>query len=152
MKRIAVFPGSFDPFTLGHQDIVKRALPLFDHIIIAIGINNAKKYHFPLELRMEWIGKVFATEEKISVKNYEGLTVGFCRENGANFILRGLRSNVDFEFEKPIAHMNTAMANEIETVFLVTAPELSGINSTIVRDIIKNGGMTGSYIKQNTPE
>ena len=146
MKRIAVFPGSFDPFTLGHDDIVKRALPLFDHVIIAIGVNASKKYHFPLELRMEWIGKVFATEEKVSVKKYEGLTVDFCRGNGANFILRGLRSNVDFEFEKPIAHMNTAMANEIETVFLVTAPELSGINSTIVRDIIKNGGNASQFL------
>jgi pantetheine-phosphate adenylyltransferase len=146
MKRIAVFPGSFDPFTLGHEDIVKRALPLFDKVIVAIGVNTSKKYHFSLELRMEWIGKVFAGKEKVSVQKYEGLTVDFCRANDSRYILRGLRSNVDFEFEKPIAHMNTAVANEIETVFLVTSPELSGISSTIVRDIIKNGGNASQFL------
>jgi len=146
MANIAVFPGSFDPITKGHENIVKRALPLFDEIIVAVGINSSKKYLFPLEQRLEWIKSTFNFEPKVSVETYEGLTVRFCLEKQAGFIIRGLRNANDFQFEKGIAQMNRDMVSGIDTVFFVTTPELSAINSTIVRDIIRNGGDVSKYV------
>ena len=146
MKRIAVFPGSFDPVTTGHQEIISRGLMVFDEIIVAIGINSSKKYYYTIDQRMEWIGKVFANENRITIDKYEGLTIDFCRANDAQFILRGLRASADFEFEKNIAQMNASMAPNIETVFLVSSPELSSVSSTIVRDIIRNGGDASNFI------
>ncbi len=137
--RRAVFPGSFDPITLGHYDIIERSLTLFDEIIIAIGINADKKYMFSLEERKHFIKESFKDEPKIKVMTYKGLTVDFCKEQNANFILRGLRNPADFEFEKAIAHTNRKMS-EIETVFLLTSSGKSYISSSIVRDVIRNGG------------
>jgi pantetheine-phosphate adenylyltransferase len=137
--RKAIFPGSFDPITLGHQDIIKRAIPLFDEIVIAIGINAEKKYMFALEERKKFIEETFKNEPKISVIIYEGLTIDICQKINANFILRGLRNPADFEFEKAIAHTNRRMS-KIETVFLLTAAKTSYISSSIVRDVIRNGG------------
>ena len=140
MKRVAIFPGSFDPITKGHENILRRALPLFDEIIIAIGINNSKQNYFPMEKRKEWIRQVFADEPKVRIESYTGLTIHFCKKMNATYILRGLRTSADFEFEKSIAQNNKIMAPEIETVFILPIPELSAINSTLVRDIIRNGG------------
>lgn len=146
MKTIAVFPGSFDPITKGHESIVKRALPLFDEVIVAIGQNPAKKYFFTLDQRVDWIGKVFEGEEKVRVETYEGLTIDFCKQEHAQFVLRGLRSSADFEFERSIAQMNRALAPDLDTVFILSTPELSAINSTIVRDIIRNGGDASQFV------
>lgn len=143
---IAVFPGSFDPFTRGHESIVRRVLPLFDHVIIAIGINSHKNYYFPLEKRKSWIRDVFADEKKVSVESFSGLTIDFCRKADAKFIVRGLRTTTDLEFEKAIAQMNKTMANEIETLFILPTPELSAINSTIIRDIVRNGGDASAFV------
>ncbi|MEN9981673.1 MAG: hypothetical protein RL542_1460 [Bacteroidota bacterium] len=137
--RKAIFPGSFDPITLGHQDIINRALPLFDEIVIAIGINADKKYMFSLEERKRFIEETFQNEPKISVITYEGLTIDLCQKINANFILRGLRNPADFEFEKAIAHTNRRLS-KIETVFLLTAAKTSYISSSIVRDVIRNHG------------
>lgn len=137
--RRAVFPGSFDPITNGHFDIIQRALPLFDEIIIAIGVNADKKYMFSLEERKAFIEKTFAHEPKIKVETYKGLTTDFCHEKKAEFILRGLRNPADFEFEKAIAHTNRFLT-KIETVFLLTAASTSFISSSIVRDVIRNNG------------
>ena len=137
--RKAIFPGSFDPITLGHQDIINRALPLFDEIVIAIGINADKKYMFSLEERKRFIEQTFQNEPKISVITYEGLTIDLCQKINATFILRGLRNPADFEFEKAIAHTNRRLS-KIETVFLLTAAKTSYISSSIVRDVIRNHG------------
>ena len=137
--RKAIFPGSFDPITLGHQDIINRALPLFDEIVIAIGVNADKKYMFSLEERKRFIEETFKNEPKISVITYEGLTIDLCHKINANFILRGLRNPADFEFEKAIAHTNRRLS-KIETVFLLTAAKTSYISSSIVRDVIRNHG------------
>jgi pantetheine-phosphate adenylyltransferase len=138
MKK-AIFPGSFDPITLGHFDIIKRSIPLFDEIVVAIGINAEKKYMFSLEDRKRFIEEAFADEPKISVVTYEGLTIDFCKKIKAQFILRGLRNPADFEFEKAIAHTNRRLSR-IETVFLLTAAKTSYISSSIVRDVIRNNG------------
>jgi pantetheine-phosphate adenylyltransferase len=138
MKK-AIFPGSFDPITLGHYDIIERGIPLFDELIIAIGINAEKKYMFSLEERKKFIEDSFGNNPKIKVVTYEGLTVHFCQENNIDFILRGLRNPADFEFEKAIAHTNRNLAS-IETVFLLTAAGTSYISSSIVRDVIRNNG------------
>ena len=137
--RKAIFPGSFDPITLGHFDIIKRSIPLFDEIIVAIGINAEKKYMFSLEDRKRFIEEAFADEPNIKVITYEGLTIDLCKKMKANFILRGLRNPADFEFEKAIAHTNRRLS-KIETVFLLTAAKTSYISSSIVRDVIRNGG------------
>ena len=137
--RRAIFPGSFDPLTLGHHDIIMRGITLFDELIIAVGVNADKKYMFKLEERLEFITKAFINEPKIKVLTYEGLTVDFCEKVNANFILRGLRNPGDFEFEKAIAHTNRKLS-EIETVFLLTSSGKSYISSSIVRDVIRNGG------------
>ena len=138
MKR-ALFPGSFDPITLGHYDIIKRALDLFDEIVVAIGVNGDKNYMFTVEQRKQFIEKAFADEPKVKVTTYQGLTVDFCKEIDAQFILRGLRNPADFEFEKAIAHTNRKLS-QIETVFLLTAARTSFISSSIVRDVIRNHG------------
>ncbi|OUR94303.1 pantetheine-phosphate adenylyltransferase [Flavobacteriales bacterium 34_180_T64] len=138
MKR-AIFPGSFDPITLGHYDIISRSVSLFDEVIVAIGINAEKKYMFSLEERMTFIEDAFKHEPKIKVTSYNGLTVDYCKEVNAEFILRGLRNPADFEFEKAIAHTNRDLA-PIETVFLLTAASTSYISSSIVRDVIRNNG------------
>jgi len=138
MKR-AIFPGSFDPLTLGHYDIIQRGITLFDELIIAIGINAEKQYMFSLDERMGFIKEAFINEPSIRVMTYEGLTVDFCKTVDANFILRGLRNPGDFEFEKAIAHTNRKLS-EIETVFLLTSSGKSYISSSIVRDVIRNGG------------
>ena len=138
MKR-ALFPGSFDPITLGHFDIIRRALALFDEIVVAIGVNGDKNYMFTVEQRKEFIEKAFADEPKVKVSTYQGLTVDYCREIDAQFILRGLRNPADFEFEKAIAHTNRTLS-KIETVFLLTAARTSFISSSNVRDVIRNNG------------
>lgn len=137
--KTAVFPGSFDPITLGHYDILKRGIKLFDKVIIAIGVNADKKYMFPLEKRQQFIEEAFKDEPKVEVITYEGLTIDLCRKVGAKFILRGLRNPADFEFEKAIAHTNRELS-KIETVFLLTAARTSYISSSIVRDVLRNGG------------
>ncbi|MCL4126385.1 UNVERIFIED_CONTAM: hypothetical protein GTU68_051453 [Idotea baltica] len=138
MKR-AIFPGSFDPLTLGHYDIIKRGVTLFDEIIVAIGVNSSKEYMFSLEERQKFIEEAFKDEPKVTVQTYKGLTVDFCAEIDVEFILRGLRNPADFEFEKAIAHTNRDLA-PIETVFLLTSASTSYIASSIVRDVIKNNG------------
>ena len=137
--RKAIFPGSFDPITLGHEDIIRRGIPLFDEIVIAIGVNAEKKYMFSLEDRKRFIEETFKNEPKVSIVVYEGLTIDLCKRINANFILRGLRNPADFEFEKAIAHTNRRMS-KIETVFLLTAAKTSFISSSIVRDVIRNNG------------
>lgn len=148
MKKVAVFPGTFDPFTIGHEAIVIRALSLFDEIIIALGANALKKSYFSLETRMEMISLIFAKEPRIKVSHYEGLTVDYCKRNGIGYLVRGLRTAADFEFERAIAQTNKVLAPDIESVFLLTVPEHSHINSTIVRDIIRSGGDASVFVPQ----
>lgn len=148
MKRTAVFPGSFDPVTIGHVDIIQRALPLFDKIIVAVGVNKQKHYLFPLEQRLQWLQLLFERESKISVESYTGLTVNFCEQHDAQFILRGIRSSADFEFEKAIAQANRVLNRRIETVFLLANPSLSVVSSSIVRDIINNGGDPRAFVPE----
>jgi pantetheine-phosphate adenylyltransferase len=140
MERVALFAGSFDPFTIGHQDIVIRALSLFDRVVVAIGENDAKRTLFPLESRLAMICDTFAGNMRVQVANYEGLTADFCRKVGAKFIIRGLRSGTDFDYERTIAQANSMLAPEIETLFLVTRKEHAPIASTVVRDVIIHGG------------
>lgn len=140
MSRIALFPGSFDPITRGHENIVRRALPLFDKIVIAVGKNANKNYMFSLEQRMQWIADTFAGEDKIVIESYDSLTVRFAESCGANFLLRGLRNPADFEFEKAIAQANREMNPNLETVFLLTSARYSYISSSIVRDVFRNEG------------
>tara|TARA_Y100000996_G_C22425953_1_gene603501 strand:+ start:248 stop:700 length:453 start_codon:yes stop_codon:yes gene_type:complete len=144
MRRI-VFPGSFDPITNGHHDILNRAIPLFDEIVIAVGINIEKSYMFPVKKRIEFINSIYKDEKKIKIKSYKGLTVDFCLKNNISYILRGLRNPSDFEFEKNMAHTNNSMS-KIETIFLLTSIENSFISSSLVREIIKNGGDYSSFI------
>ena len=146
MTKTAIFPGSFSPFTVGHQSVVDRALPLFDKIIISIGINSEKNQYFSIEERLQWIKDVYGNNPKIEIKFYEGLTVDFCKKENANYILRGLRDSHDFKFEKGIAQMNKDLNKEIETIFIITPPEISHISSSIIRDIIKNGGDVSKFI------
>ena len=145
-ERYAIFPGSFDPFTAGHESVVKRALPLFDKIIIGVGDNNTKSGFLSVEKRIKIIEKVFAGEPKIEIKKYSGLTVEFCRQNGCQFILRGLRTSADFEFERAIGQTNKLLDVGIETVFILTLPEHTFISSSIVRDIIKNKGNLKPFV------
>lgn len=151
MKKIAVFPGSFDPITIGHESIVKRAFPLFDEIIVAVGNNITKKNLFPLELRLKWINQVFEKNKNVSVADYKGLTVDFCNKVNAKFILRGLRTSVDFEFERAINQANMVMCPDIEVVFLLSKPEYAHVYSSIMRDIICNGGDVSSFLP-NSPD
>ena len=140
MSNIAVFPGSFDPITLGHASVIRRALPLFEKIIVAIGINAEKKHMFSVEQRKRWLEEVFRDEPRVEVDVYEGLTTVFCKEKGANYILRGLRTAADFEFERGIGQINRKLGPGIETVFLLTEVQYTPITSSIVRDVLRNGG------------
>ncbi|HOW30887.1 MAG TPA: pantetheine-phosphate adenylyltransferase [Bacteroidales bacterium] len=144
--KTAVFPGSFDPITKGHESIVRRALPLFDHIIIAIGTNQDKTGYFPLDKRLHWIGQVFGDCRQVSVESYTGLTVDFCRQKNALHIIRGLRTSADFEFERSVAQVNKRLEPSIETVFLLTQPEFVMITSSIVREVHKYGGDISQFI------
>jgi pantetheine-phosphate adenylyltransferase len=148
MEKIAVFAGTFDPITRGHVDIVKRSLELFDKVVIAVGVNSKKQNLFPVEKRLEWIKKIFEHENKVAVDSYEELTVQYCRKVNARYILRGLRNGSDFDYEAHIAQLNREMAPDIETVFMITAPELSYISSTIVRDLIVYGGDYKSFVPE----
>jgi len=146
MKKIAVFPGSFDPFTIGHEAIARRAIGLFDEIIIAVGANALKKNFYSLATRKNMINRVFRDEPRINVDHYEGLTVDYCKKIGAGYLIRGLRTSADFEFERAIAQVNRVLAPGIESVFILTVPEHSHINSGIVRDIIRNGGDASIFV------
>lgn len=146
MVKKAVFPGSFDPITLGHENIIRRAIPMFDEIIIAIGQNIEKKNQFSLEDRMNWILQTFRDCKSISVDFYSGLTVDYCRKVNAQYILRGLRTSADFEFERTVGQVNKKLYPFIETVFLLSTPEYTSLNSSIIRDVYKNGGDVSSFI------
>lgn len=138
--KIAVFPGSFDPITIGHVDLVKRAMPLFDKIIVAIGVNTQKKYLFSLEQRKTWLNDVFCESDKVEIDVYENLTANYCKDKNAHFILRGLRNSNDFDYEKTISQLNHIIGNGVETIFLNSQPQYSHISSTIVREIILGKG------------
>ena len=146
--RVAVFPGSFDPITLGHIDLVRRAQDLFDQIIVAVGVNSNKKSLFSLEQRLEWLNLVFEKDEHILVDHFEGLTVNFCKEKNANYLLRGLRNASDFDYEKTISQLNHIIGDDLETVFLISRPEFSHVSSTIVREIIKGKGDVSSFVPE----
>ena len=146
--KTAVFAGSFDPITRGHEDIVLKAMPLFDEIIIAIGVNIDKKYAFPLEQRIKWIENTFAEYPKVKVISYEGLTVDLCRKMNANFIIRGLRNTNDFEYESIIAEANKKLNPEVETVFFLSDPTVRCISSTVVRDLIRNHADLTGFIPE----
>ena len=147
MKRIAIFPGSFDPFTIGHENIVQRAVDLFDEIIIGIGYNAQKQDFFPVDKRIEWVEYLFNDKPNVSAKKYQGLTVDFAKEVNAGYILRGIRTAADFEYERAIAQVNKAMTG-IESVFLLTTPEHTPVNSSIVRDIIRHNGDASKFIPE----
>jgi len=145
MSKIALFPGSFDPFTKGHEDIVLKSLQIFDKVIIGIGVNSSKKNYFDLEKRISHIKSLCINNEKVEILTYSKLTTDFCKEVGADFIVRGLRDNKDFEYEKSIAHMNNELSN-IETIFILTSQKYGAINSSIVREIFKNKGEITSFV------
>ncbi len=146
MEKTALFPGSFDPFTIGHYDIVVRNLSLFDKIIIGIGKHSTKNYLFSPEQRKSQIQSVFKDLPSIEVQLYDGLTVNFCKQSGASFILRGVRNSVDFEYEAAIARMNHSMENSVETILITSRPEFCAISSTIVREIWKSGGNIKQFL------
>jgi pantetheine-phosphate adenylyltransferase len=146
MNRTAVFPGSFDPITRGHESLVRRAIPLFDKIIIAIGVNSDKKHYFTLEQRLKWIKETFKDCKNVSVDSYSGLTVDYCNKVKAGFILRGLRTSADFEFERSIGQVNRKIHPDIETVFLLSDPEYASLNSSIVREIILYKGDVSDFV------
>ncbi len=147
-KKIAVFPGSFDPITTGHVDLVHRALTIFDEIVIAIGVNSQKQTLFPVEDRKQWIENVFAGEPRITVDVFQGLTVHYCKKVDAHFLLRGLRNASDFDYEKTISQLNHIVGEDVETLFLISKPEFSHISSTIVREIIKGGGNAKPFLPE----
>lgn len=140
MSKIAIFPGSFDPITLGHVNIIERAMPLFDKIIIAIGVNSQKSGYFTLEKRMNWLQEIYGSTGNVVIESYEGLTVDFCKRKESKYILRGLRGVSDYEYERVIAQTNKTMYPEVETVFILSAPEFSHISSTIVREVLRHKG------------
>ena len=148
MSNIAVFPGSFDPITVGHVELVQRALPLFDHIVVAIGVNTQKKYLFSLEKRLHWLEEVFKDEPKVEVGQFEGLTAHYANTIGARYLLRGLRNASDFDYEKTISQLNTIVGGGVETFFLISQPAYSHISSTIVREIIKGGGDASPFLPE----
>jgi len=146
LSRICLFPGTFDPITKGHEDIIRRAVDLFDEVVIGIGANSSKQPMFGLEQRLSWINELFAGEPRVRAVAYEGLTVDFCREIGARYILRGIRYVSDFEYEKAIADMNRMLSPGLETIFLTTALLYATISSTLVRDVIRNGGDVRQFV------
>ena len=148
MHRICLFPGTLDPLTLGHVDIINRALPLFDKIIVGVGLNTSKAPMFSAEKRQGWINEIYKNETKVEGAIYEGLTVTFCQKIGAHFILRGIRYVSDFEYEKTIADANRTLDNSIETIFLTGEPKYTSVASTIVRDIIKNNGDASHFLPE----
>lgn len=152
MEKIAVFPGSFDPVTKGHENLIIRALPLFNKIVIAIGTNIEKESFFSLEKRIYFLQKVFQTYPKVEIDKYSGLTVDYCKKIGAKYILRGLRTSADFEFERKIGQMNKKLYPEIETVFLLTLPDFTPLSSSIVRDIIRYGGDVRQFVPDSITE
>ncbi|MBK8701010.1 MAG: pantetheine-phosphate adenylyltransferase [Saprospiraceae bacterium] len=147
--KLAVFPGSFDPITVGHVDLVERAIPLFDKIVVAVGINNQKQTLFSLEKRLEWLTKTFESHPTVEVDSFEGLTVNYCKHIQARYLLRGLRQASDFDYEKTISQLNSIIGDNIETVFLISRPEFSHISSTIVREIIKGQGDVSKFVPAN---
>jgi pantetheine-phosphate adenylyltransferase len=151
MARIALFPGSFDPFTNGHLDIVRRGAALFDQVIVAIGTNSSKQRYLPVEQMQELIAQVFRDEPRVSVRTFKGLTAEFAHEVGAGYLLRGLRNSPDFEYEKPIAYGNQHVNPGLETVFLLTSPTLGAISSTIIRDIHRFGGNVDAFLPFSLP-
>jgi pantetheine-phosphate adenylyltransferase len=148
MERICLFPGTFDPVTLGHVDIINRALPLFDKIVVGIGLNTSKSPMFSSAKRLEWISELYKDEDRVQGAVYEGLTVDFCQKIGAHFILRGIRYVSDFEYEKTIADANRALDRTIETIFLTGEPKYTSVASTIVRDIIRNNGDASHFLPE----
>jgi pantetheine-phosphate adenylyltransferase len=146
MARICLFPGTFDPITLGHVDVIERSVSLFDKLVIGIGINSTKAPMFSIEQRVEWMKEIFKNDPRIEIAGYQGLTVNFCHEVGAKYILRGIRYVSDFEYEKAIADMNRMLAHDIETIFLTCSPIYSTISSTLVRDVIRNGGDISMFV------
>ncbi len=148
MQRICLFPGTFDPVTLGHTDIINRALPLFDKIIVGIGINSSKNPMFSAEQRMQWFNEIYANESRVESVIYDGLTIHYCKKISARFILRGIRYVSDFEYEKTIADANRTLDNEVETIFLTGEPKYTSVASTIVRDILRNGGNASPFLPQ----
>jgi len=146
MKKIALVPGTFDPITIGHVDIIDRALPMFDEVWIGIGRNSIKQSLFSEEKRRTWIEQIYGTNSKVKVEAYEGLTTDFCRKINAHFIIRGIRTTADFDYEKNIAQMNKAQCPDIESIFLMCNPAFTAISSTIVRDIIRNGGDASQFV------
>ncbi len=148
-RKIAVFPGSFDPITTGHVDLVRRALPIFDEIVVAIGINSQKKYLFDIEKRVEWLDSVFAQPEfegRVRVDTFEGLTANYCKKKKATWIVRGLRNASDFDYEKTISQLNHIVGDGLETFFLIASPQFSHVSSTIVREIIKGQGDAAPFV------
>jgi pantetheine-phosphate adenylyltransferase len=145
-KKVAVFPGSFDPFTLGHHSLVIKAMPLFDKIIVAVGQNSTKQAMFDLQKRVDALVKLYKNHDKIEIVTFTGLTIDLCTQHNATFILRGLRNGTDFDYEKAIAQMNKRMNDKVETIFLLTEPEHEAISSTIVREIHKNGGNISQFL------
>ena len=146
--RICLFPGTFDPVTLGHVDIITRALPLFDKIVVGIGTNTGKQPMFTTEKRLKWVKDIFRNEPKVEAAAYDGLTINFCKKLGANFILRGIRYVSDFEYEKTIADANRQLDKSIETIFLTGEPKYTSVASTIVRDILRNGGDASAFLPE----
>lgn len=146
MQRICLFPGTFDPVTLGHTDIIDRALPLFDKLVIGIGRNINKEPMFTEQQRIEWVRDIYKNNDKVEAVLYEGLTVDCCKKVGANFILRGIRYVNDFEYEKAIADMNRSLAHNIETIFLTCLPQYTSVASTLVRDVLRNGGEVANFL------
>ncbi len=152
MQKIALFPGSFDPITLAHIDILNRALPLFDKVYVGIGVNSTKNSFLDADLRKLMLEKVFENNQKIEVISYEGLTVEFCKKIGAQYMIRGIRSTSDFEYEKAISQMNHSMHPEIESIFILSKPGYSAISSTIVRDILRHGGDVKNFVPKEILE
>jgi pantetheine-phosphate adenylyltransferase len=148
MQRICLFPGTFDPITKGHVDVIARSVSLFDKLVIGIGINSSKEPMFSVEQRCAWVKEIFRNEPRVEVASYKGLTVDYCKEIGAQYILRGIRYVSDFEYEKAIADMNRMLVPDIETIFLTCSPEYSTISSTLVRDVIRNGGNVTQFVPQ----
>jgi len=148
MQKIAVFPGSFDPFTIGHESIVLRSLDLFDKIFVAIGIHSTKQPLLKIESRVEMVNRIFSSYDQVYADSFQGLTVDYCRKVNATHMLRGIRTSADFEYERAIAQVNKKMLPSVESIFLLTLPEHTPVNSTIIRDIIRNGGDASQFLPE----